>query len=397
MKRRTAIKHLALTMIGAGTAVAIVGCGGGNNNGGPQPSPSPSGTPGGGNAVGAVYALTNGIQNQVITYSRASDGSLTQAGAFATGGSGNGNPLDSQGALILNGARNLLFACNPGTDEISVFSVSRTQLNLVQKVDSGGDLPQSLTIHGDLLYVLNEGTGANISGFRVGAGGQLTPLPNSTRMLSTAVGVPAQVQFNPAGNLLVVTQKATSFIDTYTVGANGLPSGPPPPALAGKQNPSVGIRPFGFAFRRDGKMIVSESFNVLPGQSAASSYNVSADGTLSVISGSVKNGQTDCCWVIITPDGRYAYTTNFISGTISSYTIAANGALTLLQATAANTGTDSQPEDMALSADGRYLYAILTGTGRVGAYRIEANGALTAVRGGDGLPAMMGAIGLAAS
>jgi hypothetical protein len=111
----------------------------------------------------------------------------------------------------------------------------------VQIVASGGNLPVSLTIHDGLRYVLNAGPGAiNITGFSVAANGTLTPLAGSTRLLTTPIGAPAQVSFNPAGTMLVVTHKASDvlrqpveIIDTFTVGANGLPGQAMPQASAG--------------------------------------------------------------------------------------------------------------------------------------------------------------------
>ncbi len=50
---------------------------------------------------------------------------------------------------------------------------------------------------------------------------------------------------------------------------------------------------------------------------------------VTVISGSVPNGKTDVCWVVITNDGRYVYTANFVSSTILSYRLDPSGALTL--------------------------------------------------------------------
>lgn len=139
-----------------------------------------------------------------------------------------------------------------------------------------------------------------------------------------------------------------------------------------------------------------EAFNAFPERSAVSSYNSFSDGRINVISGSVANGQTDVCWVVITNDQRYAYVANFGSGTISSYRIADSGALTLLDGDAASTGAMSQPVDLSLSEDGKFLFLLLRGTGGVASFKIEANGKLDP-RGlvVGGLPVADGASGLA--
>jgi len=102
-------------------------------------------------------------------------------------------------------------------------------------------------------------------------------------------------------------------------------------------------------------------------------------GALSVITGSAKNGQTDGCWIVITGNQLYAYTANFINGTISSYSLGAGGTATLINAAAGSSGPDSNVTDLGFSADSRYLYNLLRGTGGVAAYRVEQNGSLTAL------------------
>ena len=63
----------------------------------------------------------------------------------------------------------------------------------------------------------------NITGFSIGTNNRLTPLTNGTRALSSNGNVnPGQVLFNPAGNVLVVSEKETNRIVTYTVGSNGV-------------------------------------------------------------------------------------------------------------------------------------------------------------------------------
>src|SRR5215204_2153896 len=169
---------------------------------------------------GAVYVLTNQPSNAVAAFDRAPDGTLTPAGMFSTGGSGNPvaqpgdpptDPLASQGALILSDNNKFLFAVNAGSNEISVLSIGKNSLTLVDKVSSGGVRPISLTVHENVLYVLNEGGTPNITGFTVGDNGELTPLPGSTRPLAGGSAAdPAQVGFSHDGAFLIVTEKATN-------------------------------------------------------------------------------------------------------------------------------------------------------------------------------------------
>ena len=178
----------------------------------PRPRPRPLNL-----QAGAVYVLTNQVQNAVAVFSRTTDGHLTAVGQFPTGGAGDPvaippdppvDPLASQGALVFGPGNQFLFAVNAGSNQISVLRVSRRGLHLVNVVDSGGVRPISLTIYENLLYVLNEGGTPNITGFTVGDDGTLTPLAGSTRSLIGGTAAdPAEVSFNSDGTLLVVTEK----------------------------------------------------------------------------------------------------------------------------------------------------------------------------------------------
>ncbi|MBA2274507.1 MAG: beta-propeller fold lactonase family protein [Actinobacteria bacterium] len=348
---------------------------------------------------GAVFAMTNETaDNRIITYSRATNGTLDRVGSISTRGNGIGVDLDTQSGLELSNDHRFLYAVNAGSDDVTIFSVDGTNLTFLEKVYAG-DQPNSLTIHRDLLYVLNGSVAGNgITGFRIASDGTLAPLRGSFRLLSSPIAVPGEVQFSPDGRFLLVTQKTTNVllkpqnaIDAFRVKSNGLTSATP------KRIASHGLRPFSLAFRHDGKLVVTESFNAAPFASALSSYRLTSDGRLSVISGSVPNRQTDTCWVVITDDGRYVFTANFGNGTISSYSFSSTGKVRLIDGNAAFLGALSQPVDLALSADSRFLHLLLRGTGGVASFRIEENGTLEplgVVTGG--LPVADGASGLAA-
>ena len=358
----------------------------------PRPRPQPQNL-----HAGAVYVLTNQVENAIAVFRRTPDGHLTAAGEFSTGGAGSPvaippdpptDPLASQGALVFGPGNQFLFAVNAGSNQISVLRVRRSGLDLVDIVDSGGVRPISLTVHEDLLYVLNEGGTPNITGFTIGDDGTLTPLAGSTQPLIGGTGAdPAQVNFNSDGTLLVVTEKLGNRLDTYIVDANGLPSAP-------IDNASNGMTPFGFSFNNDDFLIVSEAFGGAPNQSAVSSYSTDPAGVLNVISGSIPNSQTAACWVVIPNNGTLAIVSNTGSGTISTYDIDGEGMLTLANPVAADLGPNSAPRDMALSVNGRLLFVQTEGGVSVAVFRLEANGSLTPIDTVDGLP--FGAQGIAA-
>jgi 6-phosphogluconolactonase len=277
---------------------------------------------------------------------------------------------------------------NAGSNEISAFEVEKDGLELISKVSSEGTFPISLTVERNLLYVLNAGnttSPGNIAGFRIDRDGGLSELAGSSRPLSGPSVGPAQIEFNPRGDVLVVTEKATNSIDTYVVGEDGLASGPHVQA-------SAGMTPFGFAFDKRGHLIVSDAFGGAPGQSALSSYSLSSSGLLSTITPLAPNGQTAACWVVTTKNGRYAYVTNTGSANVSSYAIGHEGTLTLLNAAAGATG--SGPTDAALARNSRYLYTLDSGAHTISAFAVQKDGSLSPLPGVAGLPPS--SVGLAA-
>ena len=332
----------------------------------------------------AVFVTTNSANgNAVLAFSRAADGTLTPAGAFPTGGLGAGAGLGSQGALTLSAGGRWLLAVNAGSNDVSVLDVDSDGLALVSRAPSGGARPISVTAYKDLVYVLNAGGTANIAGCRLDWHGVLHAIGGSTRPLSSANPGGAEVDFTPDGRWLVVTEKATSKIDTYAVDANGVAHGPTVSA-------SSGATPFGFGIDRRGHVIVSEA-----GPGAVSSYNIGANGLLHTISASVMDvGQTAACWIAISGNGRFAYAANAHSGTITGFSVAQDGSLSLLNANAITAAPGGAPLDMTFSENSQFLYVFNSGSMHIDAYAVGSDGSLTAVSSMPGLPAS--AAGIAA-
>ncbi len=337
-------------------------------------------------AVGQVYTMSNQVAgNEVLAFNRAADGSLTPLGSFSTGGTGTGGGLGNQGALVWSSNGQHLFTVNAGSNSISSFAVKPNgRLQLAGTWPSGGMTPVSITVHGGLAYVLNAGGSGNITGFRL-QNGQLTMIPGSSRPLSSGAAGAAQVQFARSGTVLIVTEKATNAISTYRVDAAGMATGP-------RVTASNGQTPFGFGVR-ERFLVVSEAFGGAPGASAASSYEIGVNGVLRSISPTVGTTQTAACWIAITNDGRFAYTTNTASGTISAFSLQ-QGVLTLL-GNGVTATTDAGPIDLAFSRNSQFIYSLNATAHTITGFAVGPNGALTAVSGGAaGLP--VGTNGLAA-
>ena len=88
----------------------------------------------------AVHVQTNDAgENEVVTFSRAEDGTLAPLGRYPTGGRGTGEPhLASAGSVALSGDGQWLLVANAGSDELSLFAVQPDGLRLADRVGSGG-------------------------------------------------------------------------------------------------------------------------------------------------------------------------------------------------------------------------------------------------------------------
>ncbi len=337
-----------------------------------------------------VYTQTNEAErNEVVAFRRAADGRLAPVGRYETGGKGTGKPhLPSQSSLALSGDGRWLLVANSGSDDLSVFAVAEEGLSLSDRVHSGGTAPMSVAEHDGLVYVLNTGgESPNITGFRIDADGRASMLDGSTRPLSSDAADPAQIQFSPDGTALVATERGTDSISTYAIGPDGYAEGP-------VTIPSKGATPYGFDFRGDGALVVTEAFGGEVGAAAASSYLLGGS-QLEAVSGSVRNTRSEVCWAVVGKDGRYAYVTNFGDGTVSRYALADDGALELVDPVAASTTPGEKGvRDESLTPDGRFLYAIDADAQKVFGWRVQEDGTLSSVGDFDGLPATVA--GLAA-
>ena len=344
-----------------------------------------------GGASGAVFALTdNTAGNAVAAYHRAADGTLTQAGTYATGGLGGvlaTSVVDhtaSQGALAYDADRGLLLAVNPGSNTVSVFHVQGDRLALRQVLSSGGDFPVSVTVHGDHAYVLNALGGGSLHGYRI-AGGYLAPIPGSYRALnlgttatSPFTATPGQVAFSPDGSqLLVTTKAATNAVDVFAVGFDGRLSASP------AVNSLPGDVPFAVAFGAAGQVAVAEA-----GPNAIATFTLSRGGELTQLD-VADTGQAATCWVVRA--GSQFYASNAGSGSLSGYRVDGSGELTAL----GNTATDAGTVDAA-SVGGQFVYVQTGKAGIVDEFAVRAGGALTPL-GSVTVPGAAGGEGIAAA
>lgn len=330
-----------------------------------------------------VWAQTNEVTgNHIVVYDRASDGTLSQAGTYVTGGNGGaaapGNESDriaSQGSLVYDSGHSVLIAVNAGSDSVTTFKVHGDRLQGRKVVASGGQFPASIAVHGRLVYVLNAGGPGNVQGYWL-RGHHLRPIAGSARSLGLANGnppnflsSPGQVGFSPNGRKLLVTTKMSgSNIDVFRVRRDGTLSAAP------VVNASATPVPFAFTFTPQGRLASGEA-----GASSLTTYELNGDGTLSDPR-SAADGQAALCWIVRA--GDFYYVSNTGSHNVSSFTVGADGTPSLLAAVAGTTNTGN----IDLTVSGRYLYVQTGLAGTIDGFHINDDGSLTSIGSVTGLP-----------
>jgi len=335
---------------------------------------------------GAVYIASNETTgNRVLQFFRGEHGVLTPASSVNTGGLGTGAGLGNQGGVVLTDDDQWLLVVNAGSNDVSVFSVDSDShsLQLVDRVASGGQRPVSIAAKNGFVYVLNAGGTVggtdNISGFRLTGQGQLSPIPGSSAPLSAPNTAPAEIHFGVDNNALFVTEKSTNRIDVFQLDDDGA-------IRSSRSFSSTGVEPFGFSVSRIANAIlVSNAAGGAANASSVTSYT-SAGTTLSVLAGPASTNQTAACWVVTTRSGRFAYTSNTGSGSITGYSIAADGTPTLLNSDGITGIAGKSPIDSGLTLGDRFLYVLNTGDHTISGFSVAGNGSLSAIGTTSGLP-----------
>jgi 6-phosphogluconolactonase len=382
-----AIRFSTLLVLATAVAAAVAG----------GAAASPAG-PHASSVVGHLYVNDNTAPvNTVDGWDRHADGSLTliPGSPFAIGGSGAGHADTSQGSLQLSGDGRYLLAVDAGSNQISVLRI-RPDGSLQQAqgspVASGGVNPVSIGVHDGLVYVANAGPGTNAgdtnyTGFRLDAGGHLTAIPDSTYVLPSN-SQPGQILFNSDGTRVAGTRIFTSLIDSFTVGSDGrLSPAPGSPYAAQSFTPTQGFGQFGSEFSPTdpNQLFVSDAHTGAGGAAfpgLISSFTDAADGTLTPVGAPVANDGGASCWVEISHDGKFLFTVNTASASISSYSIGSGGALTFLHSTGPGE-IGGGAEDARLSPDGSTLWVVESGTDAVTGFTVDG-GTLTPLAAAPG-------------
>jgi 6-phosphogluconolactonase len=338
-------------------------------------------------SAGNVYVNDNTAgTNTIAAFERHGNGTLTrlEGSPFNAGGAGTGTIIGSQGALQVSSDGRYLLAVDAGSNQISVLRIRPDgSLQAVENgtVASGGIQPVSIAVNGRLVYVANEGTAQtapNYTGFTLNRDGHLTPIDDSTVTLPIDAN-PGDILFNSTGTNLIGIEvgidRRTSVIDSFVVGKHGRLT-----RASGSPFAAQAEGPFGSEFSpaNPGHLYVSNAHGG-GGNGSVSAFSVAHNGTLSSIGASpYADHQTAPCWVEISHDGRYLFTVNTGSTTISSYQVLADGSLSLLgPATTFSSGSKGvRPFDARLDPAGQNLYVVDAGIHKVSAFGVSG-GTLT--------------------
>jgi 6-phosphogluconolactonase (cycloisomerase 2 family) len=363
-------------------ALALSACGGSDNTTAPVTVPPPVTTPAP-VVSNQLYTETNETANALVHLVRNADGSITIKNRILTGGAGlNGtavgttapapDSLGSQHSVIVSADKTTLFAVNAGDASISVFSIDQTSGDLTLKKTSKtlGSTPTSLAFNAGILYVMFQSGADQVGAYTLQSDGSLSqiglyPLP------AGAMG-PTQIVISPDNNYLVASAgPGSNNVAAYPMNKDGSLGAPVSNTTA-----SAGItNPFAGAFVSATLYLESDVTGAGLG-----SYSFSNAGALKQIS-SVTIGQPAPCWLVISPDGKFAYVGNG-AGTISSLSIGSDGKLALVNAKAASeaqaiAGVNAVSSDSFISPDGKFLYSAYIGDDKVVSYSIAADGSLT--------------------
>jgi 6-phosphogluconolactonase (cycloisomerase 2 family) len=337
--------------------------------------------------VGGVYVSTNGASgNAIVAFARFENGALEKLGEFNTGGlgiGGGGDPLQSQGSVVVSPNHQRLFVVNAGSNSISTFAIDNgAALHLLGTVSSFGSGPISLAATDTRLFVLNQDN--SVASYSIAGTGLPTPLGQLS--LGAASDGPSTINASGDGRNVFVTERVAREIAVVALDESGN-------LTSAGRRASSGAGPFGFAVTSRNQLIVSEA-----GAGAVSSYKF-AGGVLSLVTSSLSTQQAAPCWLVLSNDERFAFVANAGSGSIGGYAVSPDGVLTSVSPdgrTGVTNGSGATPLDIQVTRDGKFLYALQTGTGTVGSFAIGAAGTLTTLPDTPGLAPVAGFQGLAA-
>ena len=391
----------------------------------------------------AFYVVTNKMDaNSIVGYEESKSGEYVKIGEFKTGGKGTGDleipalqkdethplangddPLISANAIAVTEDGKFVVTVNPGDATIALLKVkSDRSLHAVNTAPASDKFPVSVAIYSDMVVAASVGLDNNngsIGAYRI-KDGELVPVSDSRRDLKAR---PSTIAFTSDGEHVIVNELVTGKIHTFAM-ANGSLSEKPISTIDSPRGSEERFHaiPVGFAVHGKGGddiLMMSEArfltpdFGLREGNGevvqsplyswqtgSLSTYRISDDGALSLISGdvltgsSIEGGEIANCWVVASADGKTLWAVNALSSSISTFDITNKGEAMLRNLTAYKEDSEEKFfSDIALSKNGHRLYQLVGNKGEVMIFDIDRSGDLTPRQTVGGLPAL-GAFGL---
>lgn len=322
-----------------------------------------------------LFLISNEVaSNRVLVYNRTDSGYLQYDTSYATGGTGTGAVIGCQGAVTLSKDGNSLLVVNPGSNELSSFRIYSDKMELISKKSSNGERPVSVAVSTEnKVYALNNGGMGSVAGYTLNSFGELLPLESSLRsLIGTATSFPVQIQFTPDGKTMIVALRDAGRLIRFAVNNTGLLGDTM--TLA-----SVSPAPFGFDISNQNRIYITEAQT-----SAVGVYQITSTG-LTNFQEPVLNSQKAACWLSITPNQLYCYTSNAQTNNLSAYKIdPSTGKASLIGANPIVTGTN--PIEIRTSPDSKFVYALCRTSHEIWAYAVQSDGSLNYLSKVGGLP-----------
>jgi 6-phosphogluconolactonase (cycloisomerase 2 family) len=384
---------------------------------------------------GHLYMQTNEVRNCVVHYFRAPDGKLTEVGRIPTGGSGSGtykpvsgqesapNAFEGANSVILTPDRRFLFATNGGDNSVSSFAVGVDgKLTLLDAKRTGNVVNGRSGTAKALAYAPAHSTLFVVHAFgpdhirliSVDEDGKLTPrqerytvnTPDKPNRVATMATLTPDGKFlvvgttfdepahaNPDGSPILWVEKngAPHSIASNAPDPDGLivfPVGSYGTLGGAKFEDGGGGSPWNPQFLHDRPDHFVIGYAVGDGLAMAT---IDEDGT--VTTGPITRIDTggglpsELCWVAVSPDDKWVFTTNFGYSYVTSYriegdvlSVAKDPACPKVHGDgnfrALNGTVSSGPSDNWLSPDGAYLYQIYANASKLVGYAVQSDGSL---------------------
>jgi 6-phosphogluconolactonase (cycloisomerase 2 family) len=385
---------------------------------------------------GDLYMQTNEVANSIIHYQWSANGALAEVERVATGGAGSGdlspiyhtkrpNDFEGAGSVILTPDRRFLFATNGGDNSVSSFAVDkkgRLTLRDVKRTgntQAGGAKSLAYSPSSRTLFVVHTFGPDHLRLMSVDGEGKLTPRPEqySVNTMDWSNRVPTMSVLSPDGKFLFV---GTTFDELpsrknpdgslilwiphkdgalHVIASNApdpdgivvFPVGEDGALRERSFYDARGASPFYIAFLHNRPDTFVVGYAVSDGVSIG---KVDANGKITFSTPVTLNTSagrpSELCWLAVSPDDRWVFTTNFGYSNISSYRIEGNE-LSIAKDPASpkvpgdgtfraiNGTVSSGPSDNWLTPDGEYLYQIYGNASKLVGYATRPDGSLAEV------------------